>query len=250
MSGHSKWAGIKHKKALVDAKRGKLFTKLIRELTIAARQGGGNPDNNPALRRAIESAKEANMPQDNIKKAIQRGTGELPGLTYEEIIYEGYGPGGIAVVVKATTDNKNRTTNEIRKIFAQFGGSLGESGCVAWMFDQKGYVTVEKSKIAEDELMSIALDLGVEDFISDDEDVYEIITAPKDFYYIVDELKKKEILLSQSEITLLPKTYIKLTGKEAEQMLNLMNSLEEHEDVSSVAANFDIPKEVMEKVAV
>lgn len=247
MSGHSRWAGIKHKKMAQDAKRGKLFTKIIRELTIAAREGGGNPDNNPRLRKAIDMAKEANMPQDNIKKAIMRGTGEIPGTVYEEVVYEGYGPGGVAVILEATTDNKNRTTSEIRKIFNQYGGSLGESGCVSWNFEQKGYITINKNDVSEDEIMSIALELGAEDFKSDDEEVYEIITSPESFETIKQELQKK-YKLQQAEITMLPKTYIKLTGKEAEQILQLMDALEEHDDVKNVYANFDIPKEVIEKI--
>lgn len=247
MSGHSRWAGIKHKKMAQDAKRGKLFTKIIRELTIAAREGGGNPENNPRLRRAIEMAKEANMPQDNIRKAIMRGTGEIPGVVYEEVIYEGYGPGGVAVIVEATTDSKNRTTSEIRKIFNQYGGSLGESGCVSWNFEQKGYITINKQDVNEDELMSIALELGAEDFRSDDEEVYEVITSPENFESIKQELQKR-YQLQQAEVTMLPKTYVKLTGKEAEQVLQLMDALEEHDDVKNVYANFDIDKEVLEKI--
>lgn len=249
MSGHSRWAGIKHKKMAQDAKRGKLFTKIIRELTIAAREGGGNPDNNPRLRKAIEMAKEANMPQDNVKKAIMRGTGEIPGAVYEEVVYEGYGPGGVAVIVEATTDNKNRTTSEIRKIFNQYGGSLGETGCVSWNFEQKGYITINKQDANEDELMSVVLELGAEDFKTDDEDVYEIITSPQNFESIKQELQKR-YKLQQSEITMLPKTYVKLTGKEAEQILHLMDALEEHDDVKNVYANFDVPKEVIEKVEI
>jgi len=247
MSGHSKWAGIKHKKMAQDAKRGKIFTKVIRELTIAAREGGGNPENNPRLRKAIEMAKEVNMPQDNVKKAIMRGTGEIPGTVYEEVVYEGYGAGGVAVIVEATTDNKNRTTSEMRKIFNQYGGSLGESGCVSWNFEQKGYITINKIDATEDELMSLALELGAEDFKSDDEDVYEIITSPQSFEQIKQELEKK-YKLQQAEVTMLPKTYIKLEGKQAEQILQLMDALEEHDDVKNVYANFDIPKEIMEKM--
>ncbi|MEW6041104.1 MAG: YebC/PmpR family DNA-binding transcriptional regulator [Elusimicrobiota bacterium] len=248
MSGHSKWAGIKHHKMAQDAKRGKVFTKIIRELSIAARTGGSNPENNPRLRKAMEQAREANMPSDNVKKAIQRGTGELPGMTLEEVVYEGYGPGGVAVIVNATTDNKNRTTNEIRKIFSNSGGNLAESGSVAWMFKLKGYVTVEKSKIGEDDLMSLAIESGAEDFRSDDEDVYEIITVTDDLEKVTQALKSKNVPVASSEITQLPNAYIKLGGKEAEQMLNLMNGLEDHDDVGQVFANFDIPKEIMEKV--
>lgn len=247
MSGHSKWAGIKHRKMAQDAKRGKLFTRIIRELTIAAREGGGNPENNPRLRKAIEMAKEANMPQDNIKKAIMRGTGEIPGVVYEEVVYEGYGPGGVAVMVEVTTDNKNRTTSELRKIFSQYGGSLGETGCVSWIFEQKGYITVNKQDANEDDLMSIALELGAEDFKSDDEDVYEIITSPQSFDQIKQELQNR-YKLQQAEITMLPKTYIKLEGKQAEQVMQLMDALEDHEDVKNVYANFDIPDEILAKM--
>lgn len=249
MSGHSKWAGIKHRKMAQDAKRGKMFTRVIRELTIAAREGGGNPDNNPRLRKAIEMAREVNMPQENIKKAIMRGTGELPGAVYEEVMYEGYGPGGVAIILEATTDSKNRTTSEIRKIFSQYSGSLGEVGCVSWLFSQKGYITINKTTVSdEDTLMSLVLDLGAEDFKSDDEDVYEIITSVENFEKIKTELSKN-YTLTGAEITKLPQTYVKLTGKEAEQVLQLMNALEEHEDVKNVYANFDIPKEIMEKVS-
>ncbi|MCS7151619.1 MAG: YebC/PmpR family DNA-binding transcriptional regulator [Endomicrobia bacterium] len=247
MSGHSKWAGIKHRKMAQDAKRGKLFTRIIRELTIAAREGGGNPENNPRLRKAIEMAKEANMPQDNIKKAIMRGTGEIPGVVYEEVVYEGYGPGGVAVMVEVTTDNKNRTTSELRKIFSQYGGSLGETGCVSWIFEQKGYITVNKQDANEDDLMSIALELGAEDFKSDDENVYEIITSPQSFDQIKQELQNR-YKLQQAEITMLPKTYIKLEGKQAEQVMQLMDALEDHEDVKNVYANFDIPDEILAKM--
>jgi len=249
MSGHSKWAGIKHKKMAQDSKRGKIFTKLIREISIAARQGGPNVENNPRLRKAIETAKEANMPQDNIKKAIQRGTGELPGVTYEEVTYEGYGPGGIAIIVSAATDNKNRTTSELRRIFSQHGGNLGETGCVGWMFSQKGYITIDKTKYKEDELMELALEIGAEDFKSDDEDVYEIIVSVNDYEKIKQKLKEKNIEINQAEITMLPKTYIKLSGKDAEQTLALMNEIEEHDDVANVYANFDISKELMEKLS-
>jgi len=248
MSGHSKWAGIKHRKMAQDAKRGRIFTKLIREITIAAREGGGNPEHNPRLRKAIDDARTENMPAENIKRAIQRGTGEIPGAIYEEVVYEGYGPGGVAVIVEATTDNRNRTTAEIRRIFSEHNGNLGESGCVSWMFKKKGYLAVEKSKIGEDELISIALDAGAEDVRTDDEDLYEIITLPEDFEKVKKILEEKKIPLSSTEITFFPQSYIKLDEKKAETMLALMNALEEHEDVKNVYANFDIPKAVMEKV--
>lgn len=245
MSGHSKWAGIKHKKAVVDAKRGKVFTKIIREITIAARLGGGNPENNPRLRKAIEDAKEANMPQENIKRAIQRGTGELPGTNYEEVVYEGYGPGGVAVMVEATTDNKNRTTAELRKIFSQNGGNLGDNGCVAWMFSLKGYIAVDKSKVSEDELMAIALESGAQDFRTEDDDVYEIITTPESFQSVKSALEVRNIPIETSDVSLQPSTYIKLHGEDAQRMLKLMDELEAHDDIKNVYANFDISKKEM-----
>ncbi|MBN1622689.1 MAG: YebC/PmpR family DNA-binding transcriptional regulator [Endomicrobiales bacterium] len=248
MSGHSKWASIKHKKASLDAKRGKLFTRIIRELTVSAREGGGNPDNNARLRKAIETAKTANMPQDNIKKAIQRGTGEIPGVIYEELVYEGYGPGGIAILLEATTDNKNRTASEIRSIFSKNGGNMGENGCVAWMFKNKGYISVEKSKYEEEKLMSVVLDLGADDLRTDDEDVYEILTKPENFEQVKNGLEQKGIPIENSELSPQPQTYIKLTGKNAEQMLKLMDELENHDDVKNVYANFDISKEEMEQI--
>lgn len=247
MSGHSKWAGIKHKKMALDAKRGKLFTRIIRELVIAAREKGGNPENNARLRKAIEDAKEANMPQDNIKKAIMRGTGELPGATYEEISYEGYGPAKVAVIVETTTDNKNRTTSDIRKIFEQHGGSLGSTGCASYMFSTKGYITIEKQGLSEDDVMSAALDAGADDIKTDDDEVFEIITTPQNLDTVKESLSKKFKIVS-AEVTMLPESYIKLDGKEAEQMLALMNDLEEHDDVKNVYANFDIPKEILEKL--
>lgn len=249
MSGHSKWAGIKHKKALIDAKKGKMFSKIVREITIAARLGGGDPSSNSRLRLAMEKAREVNMPQENIKTAVKRGTGEIPGVNYEEVVYEGYGPQGVAVIIIANTDNKNRTTSEIRKIFSTHGGSLGEIGCVNWMFQKKGYITIEKGKVKEDKLMELVLDLGAEDMKTDDEDFYEIITTPEDFERIEKSLREKNIPLSSAEITMLPQTYIKLEGKDAEQMLKLMNALDEHEDVVNVYANFDISKELMEKIS-
>lgn len=249
MSGHSKWATTKHKKGALDAKRGKIFTKIIREITTAARMGGGQPDGNPRLRTAILKAKENNMPADNIKKAIQKGTGELPGVVYEETIYEGYGPGGVAVLMQIMSDNKNRTVSEIRHTLAKHGGNMGESGCVSWMFDKKGYLTLDKQKVDEEKLITLALDAGAEDIRSDDPAIFEVITAPADF-----EKVKKAILDAKlepvfAEITYLPQTYVRLEGKEAEQMLRLMEALEDQDDVQNVYANFDIPDEVMAKVA-
>lgn len=240
MSGHSKWAGIKHKKAIIDAKRGKVFTRIGRELTIAAKQSGGNPENNARLRKAIEDAKAANMPTDNVKKAIQRGTGELPGVTYEEFVYEGYGPCGVAVMVEVTTDNKNRTHSEIRKIFSSHGGNLGDTGCVGWMFQPKGYIAVEKSKVKEDDLMTVAIDSGADDVKSDDGSFYEIFSSPADFEKIKKALEDKKIPIDSAEITLIPSTYIKLEGDDARKMMELVDELEEHDDIKNVYSNFEI----------
>lgn len=247
MSGHSKWAGIKHKKAIVDAKRGKLFSKLIREITVSARRGGGDLQGNLRLRQAVEKAKECNMPQDNIKKAIQRGTGELLGaVALEEAIYEGYGPGGVAILIEALTDNKNRTTARIRSVFSKYNGNLGESGCVAWMFEKKGYIALEKKGISENELLDIALEKGVED-IKTEEDIYEVITLPQDLETIKEALEKRTNL-KYAEITMLPQSYIKVDGKVAKTLLSLMEALEEDEDVNHVYANFDIPTEILQEV--
>lgn len=246
MSGHSRWAGIKHKKGLTDAKRGKVFTKIIREITIAARLGGGIAENNPRLRKAMDDAREANMPSDNMKKAIQRGTGEIPGVNYEELVYEGYGPSGVALIVEATSDNKNRTAGEIRRIFSQHGGNLGETGSVGWIFEPKGIIAVEKSKTTEDDLMSVALDAGAEDIKTEDPDLFEVTTAPADFEKVKKALDAKKIPIASGEVTMLPKTTVKLAGPAATQMLTLMNTLEDHDDVKNVYANFDIPKEIIE----
>jgi len=249
MSGHSRWAGIKHKKGLIDAKRGKTFTRIIREITIAAKIGGGKPESNPRLRKAMDDAREANMPADNIKKAIQRGTGELPGVNYEELIYEGYGPSGVALIVEVTTDNKNRTAGEIRRAFSQHGGNLGETGSVSWMFSSKGILVIEKSKTTEDQLMTIALDAGAEDINSDDPDVFEVTTQPADFEKVKKALEAMSVPVSSAEVTMLPKNYVKLTGAAAQQILALMNALEEHDDVKNIYANFDISKEIIEASA-
>jgi YebC/PmpR family DNA-binding regulatory protein len=246
MAGHSKWAQTKHKKAVVDARKGKLFSKISKEISVAARIGGGNPDMNPRLRLAIEKAKDANMPSDNIKRAIMKGTGELPGTSYEEFIYEGYGPNGVAMMIEVLTDNKNRTISEIRHIMSKNGGSMGEAGCVAWMFDKKGYILVDKKKIDEETLMSIALEAGAEDMKDDqEEENYEIITAPEDLKNVREALEKQNISLNLSEITMLPKSFVKLEAKDAEKMLKLMEALEDHDDVQNVYANFDIPDEVL-----
>ncbi|MEK6682958.1 MAG: YebC/PmpR family DNA-binding transcriptional regulator [Nitrospirota bacterium] len=246
MSGHSKWATTKHKKSAIDAKRGKIFTKITKEITVAAKLGGGDMDGNPRLRTAIAKAKDANMPSDNIKKAIMKGTGELPGVSYEETTYEGYGPGGVAVLADIMTDNKNRTVAEVRKIFTRHGGNMGEAGCVAWMFSKKGYIVVERSKADEDSLMSIALDAGALDMKSDNSN-FEIITEPKDLEKVKEALKQKNIEMTVAEATMVPQNYIKLEGKGAEQMLKLMDELEDHDDVQNVYANFDIPEEIIAK---
>jgi len=246
MSGHSRWAGIKHKKGIADVKRGKLFTKIIREITIAAKLGGGQLESNPRLRKAVEDAKEANMPSDNVKKAIQRGTGELPGANYEELVYEGYGPSGVAVMVEVTTDNKNRTAGEIRRLFSQHGGNLGETGSVGWIFALKGAITVVKSNAGEEQLMTLALDAGAEDLNSEDPEFYEITTQPADFEKVKKALEGASIPLVRAEVTMVPKTFVKLTGTAATQMMALMTGLEDHDDVKNVYANFDIPKEIIE----
>lgn len=250
MSGHSKWSQIKHKKAHTDAKRGKVFTKIVKEISIAARIGGGDPDGNPRLRAVIEKAKEVNMPHDNVKKAIMKGTGELPGVNYEEFVYEGYGPAGVAIMIEVLTDNKNRTLPEIRHILSKHGGSLGETGCVSWMFDKRGYILVAKSAASEDALMSVALEAGAEDMKNDPaEENYEIITAPEDVSRVKEAVEKAKIPVESAEVTMLPKSYVVLDEKAADQTIRLMDALEENEDVQNVYSNFDIPDEVAEKAA-
>jgi YebC/PmpR family DNA-binding regulatory protein len=246
MSGHSKWASIKHKKAAQDAKRGKIFTKIIRELSVAARIGGGDPDANPRLRKAVAEAKGVNMPADNIKRAIMKGTGQLEGITYEEGSYEGYGPGGVAILLEVLTDNKNRTVSELRHIFSRNGGNIAESGCVAWMFKRKGYVVVEKSQASEDKLLEIILDAGAED-LREDGSNYEIFTPPDTFEDVVDNLEKHKIEIAASNLGQIPQNYVKLTGKPAQQLLRLMEELEDHDDVQNVWANFDIDEEEIAK---
>ena len=242
MSGHSKWHSIKHKKAAADAKRGKIFTKIIKELAVAARIGGGDPDANPRLRKAVADAKAVNMPADNIKRAIQKGTGQLEGVNYEEISYEGYGPGGVAIYVETLTDNKNRTVSELRHIFSKNGGNIGESGCVAWMFSRKGYIVVEQSKTSEDELFNIIIDAGAED-LKEDGSNFEILTAPDSYEAVVNVLKENNIETAASNLGFIPQNYVKLEGKQAQQLLKLMEELEDHDDVQNVWANFDIDEE-------
>jgi len=242
MSGHSKWHSIKHKKAAADAKRGKLFTKIIRELSVAARAGGGDPDANPRLRKAVADARAVNMPADNIKRAIMKGTGQLEGSSFEEIAYEGYGPGGVAIYVEALSDNKNRTVSELRHIFTKNGGRIGESGCVAWMFKRKGYIVIDKSKAAEDKILDIVLASGAED-VRDDGSNWEIVTPPDAYDSVVEALKQANIDIDTSNLGYIPQNYVRLEGKQAQQLLRLMEELEDHEDVQNVWANFDIPEE-------
>jgi YebC/PmpR family DNA-binding regulatory protein len=249
MSGHSKWSQIKHKKSAADAKRGRLFSKLIREIAVAAKMGG-DPETNARLRKALTDAKAGNMPQDTIQRAIDRGTGKIAGVQYEEVSYEGYGPGGVAVLVEAVTDNKNRTVSEMRHTFSKNGGNLGESGCVSWMFHKKGYITVDKSTMSEEDIITIALDAGAEDVLSDDETNYEILTTPDSFEAVLEKAKQAGIQPTTASITLIPQNYIKLQGKDAATMLKLMDVLEEHDDVQRVSANFDISAEEMAQAAV
>ncbi len=248
MSGHSKWHSIKHKKSKEDAKRGKLFTKLMREIMVAARLGGGDPDANPRLRQAIANARAANMPKDNIITAIKKGTGELEGISYEEATYEGYGPGGVAVLVETMTDNRNRTTAEIRKIFSRAGGNLGEAGCVSWMFQRKGLIVFDKSKVSEDEVMEVALEAGADD-VRDSESVWEVVCEPDQFDKVKQAFDEKGLEYTLAQIAMIPQTTIRLSGKEAEQMIRLMEALEEHDDVQNVYSNFDIAEEELERLS-
>jgi YebC/PmpR family DNA-binding regulatory protein len=248
MSGHSNWATIKHKKGALDAKRGKTFTRLIREITIAARAGGGDPDGNPRLRTAVLAAKAENMPAENIKRAIQRGTGELEGVNYEEITFEGYGPGGVAIIVEVLTDNRNRTVSEIRHTFSKNGGNLGESGSVRFMFSKKGLIAIEKSAASEEQLMDIVLEHGGED-LSDEGDTWEIFTDPASFEGVLAAVKAAGIPTVMSSITMLASTYTKLEGQPANQMIRLLEALEDFDDTQNVYSNFDMDAEQMENVA-
>jgi YebC/PmpR family DNA-binding regulatory protein len=245
MSGHSKWHTIKHKKGAADAKRGKVFTRLIKELTIAAKHGGGDPDMNPRLRTVIADAKAANMPADNIKRAIRRGTGEEEGVTYDEVTYEGYGPGGVAILVETLTDNRNRTVGEIRHTFTKWGGNLAEANSVAWMFEKKGLVVVDKGKASEDALMSAVLDAGADD-MKDDGDAWEIVSPPDAHQAVVTAVKALGVEPSTAEVAMLPQNYIKLEGRAAQQMLKLVDALEEHDDTKNVWSNFDIEEKEIE----
>jgi len=248
MSGHSKWSSIKHKKAVKDARKGKLFTKLIKEITVAARAGGGDINGNPRLRTAVLTARANSMPNDNIERAIKKGTGELEGVHYEEVVYEGYGPGGAAIMVQVLTDNKNRTVSEVRRMFTKHGGNLGENGCVAWMFDKKGLITVEKGSVDEEKLMTLALEGGAED-VRDEDGLFEILVTPEDFEKVREQLEHEKIPMATAQVTLVPKSTVRLDPHSAEQTLKLTEELEDHDDVQSVAANFDIPNELIEKAS-
>lgn len=247
MSGHSKWSSIKHKKAATDARRGKVFTKLIKEIMVAARLGGGDPNANPRLRTAIQAAKDENMPKDNIERAVKKGTGDLEGVNYEESIYEGYGPGGAAVLVESLTDNKNRAVADIRHIFSKNGGNLGENGCVAWMFDKKGYILVESQSVDEDTLMETALEAGAED-VREDNGTFEVITAVEDFEAVKEAIDAARLPTVEAEVTMLPQSNTNLIGKEAEQMLRLMEMLDDCEDVQKVYTNADIPADIVNRM--
>jgi YebC/PmpR family DNA-binding regulatory protein len=247
MSGHSKWASIKHKKGAVDAKRGKVFTKLIKEITVATRMGGKDPEANARLRAAIAAAKAENMPKENIERGIKKGTGELEGSTYEEATYEGYGPGGVAVLVEVLTDNRNRAVAEVRHLFERHGGSLGAAGCVAWMFSQKGLIVLPKDQTDEEKLFEVALEAGAED-IKEEEKEFEVITEPSLFEQVKTAIERTGLTCALAEITMIPQTTTILEGKNAQQMLTLMELLEDNDDVNHVYANFDIPDEVMEAI--
>ena len=245
MSGHSKWHTIKHKKGAADAKRGKIFTRIIKELTVAARNGGGDPDSNPRLRTIIAEAKANNMPRENIERAIRRGTGEEPGVQYEEVTYEGYGPGGVALMIETLTDNKNRTVGEIRHLLSKHAGNLAAENSVAWMFSRKGQIIVEKSAVDEEKLLSAALDNGADD-MNDDDSGWEIVCAPESFEAVRDAVKALGVEPASASIAMIPQNYVKLVGKEAQQMLKLMEAIEDHDDVQHVWANFDVEEKEIE----
>lgn len=248
MSGHSKWHSIKHKKAAIDAKRGKMFTKVIKEITIAARIGGGDLASNPRLRTAVQAAKDINMPKDNIEKAIKKGTGELAGVNYEDFHYEGYGPGGVAMYVEGTTDNKNRTTAEIKHLFSRYNGNLGEPGCVAWMFIKKGQIIVNGEGVSEDQIIEAALEAGADDVQGDGES-FTISTEPASIEAIRAALEAKNIKVESSNIAMIPNTTIKVEGKEAESIVKLVNALEEHDDITNVSANFEMDESLLEQLS-
>jgi YebC/PmpR family DNA-binding regulatory protein len=248
MSGHSKWSSIKHKKAIKDAKRGKQFTKYIKEITVAARLGGGDINANPRLRTAVTTARANSMPADNIDRAIKKGTGELEGVSYEEVNYEGYGPGGAAIMASTLTDNRNRTVSELRRIFEKHGGNMGAAGCVAWMFSKRGLLTVEHGKVDEERLMEVALEAGADD-VKDSGDIFEIDTAPDNFEAVKTALHEANIETASAEITMVPQNTVSVTGKDAEQNMKLLEELDDHDDVQSVASNVDIPQEEIERLS-
>lgn len=248
MSGHSKWSSIKHRKAAVDAKRGKLFSRLIKEITVAARIAGADTQVNPRLRSAVLTAKSKNVPNDNIEKAILRGTGELEGVDYEEIVYEGYGPGGVAIMIDVMTDNRNRAIADVRHILTKHGGNMGERGCVSWLFDKRGWMIIEKGSIDEDELFMLALDSGADDLTVQDEHL-EIITSPENFEAVREAVEASGATILEAELTMMPQNTVKSEGKEAERMLRLMEALEDSDDVQKVYANFDIPDDILEAAA-
>jgi len=247
MSGHSKWSSIKRKKAAVDAKRGKIFTKVIKEITVAARMGGGDEETNPRLRQAILAAKDANMPADNIKRAIQKGTGELEGVSYEEAVFEGYGPGGVAIMMEVMTDNRKRTVAELRHLLTKHNGNLGESGCVAWMFEKRSLITVDKSGVDEDQLLETILDGGGDDYLEED-DVFEITADPENILHVRGALEEAGFAVKSAEITMIPQNIVKVEGSDAASLLNLMEELEDHDDVQKVSANFDIDETELAEV--
>ncbi len=247
MSGHSKWSSIKHKKAVKDARRGKLFTKLIKEITVAARLGGGDINGNPRLRTAVTTARENSMPNENIDRAIKKGTGELEGVHYEEVSYEGYGPGGAAIMVSTLTDNRNRTVSDLRRMFETHNGNMGAAGCVAWMFHKRGLINVDKSKAEEDRVMEVALEAGAED-VNDAGEMYEVVTMPENFEAVKGALDQAKIERASAEITMVPENTVRLTGKDAEHTLKLLEELEDHDDVQSVASNVDIAQEELERL--
>src|SRR5687768_7259347 len=246
MSGHSKWSTIKHKKGAADAKRGKIFTRLIKEMTVAARLGGGDVEGNPRLRAAVAEAKAANMPKDNIDRAIKRGTGEIEGVTYEEITYEGYGPGGVAIIVEALTDNTNRTTPEIRHMFEKHGGNFGTPGSVKFQFEKKGYFAIEKKTVSEDKLMEVALDAGADDLQTDDPEIFEVYTAPSSFEAVRQALETNKIDTVEAKLDMIPSTYVAVDEQKSKQIMKLLESLDDHDDTQNVWSNFDIPAEMME----
>jgi YebC/PmpR family DNA-binding regulatory protein len=248
MSGHSKWSSIKHKKAAKDAKRGKLFTKLIKEITVAARLGGGDINANPRLRTAVITARENSMPNDNIERAIKKGTGELEGVHYEEVSYEGYGPGGAAIMASALTDNRNRTVSELRRVFEKHGGNMGAAGCVAWMFHKRGLITVDRNQVDEERLLEVALDAGADD-VTDTGDSFEIVTPPDRFEAVKGAIGAAGITAASAEVTMVPENTVSLTGKDAEQTMKLLEELDDHDDVQSVASNVDIPQEELERLS-